>query len=138
VGIENPAESDGIQYLFNTVLDSNAAGITAGRSIYFAPRRVSAMSSAADVPSTFQLAPCWPNPFNPATTFEWAMPHAAHMRLEVFDILGRRVAVVAEGFYPAGLHHKTFDGSELATGVYFVRLDCDGEAFLTQKMLLLK
>ncbi|MFH1010443.1 MAG: T9SS type A sorting domain-containing protein, partial [bacterium] len=138
VGIENGPETDGIQYLFNTTLDSHAGGLCAGRSILFSPPRTSATLSSKGVPSAFYFAPCWPNPFNPKTTFEWGMPHAAQVRLEVFDILGRRTAIVAEGFYPAGYYRRTFDGSGLATGVYFVRLDCDGVLSQTQKMLLLK
>ncbi|MBM3324457.1 MAG: T9SS type A sorting domain-containing protein, partial [Calditrichaeota bacterium] len=138
VGIENGSENDGIQYLFNTTLDSHAAGLCSGRSILFSPPRTSAVPLAKGVPSTFYFAPCWPNPFNPKTTFEWGMPKAAQIRMEVFDILGRRTAVIAEGFYPAGNHRRTFDGSGLPTGVYFVRLDCDGISSQTQKILLLK
>jgi subtilisin family serine protease len=138
VGIENAAEDDGIQYLFNTVLDSHAAGIEPGRSIYFLPHLVSAEPVSAKLPDVFSLAPCYPNPFNPTTTFEWTMPRVAQVRLEIFDILGRHVATVVEGKWPAGLHRHTFDGRHLATGIYFARLRCDGTVVQSRKILLLK
>jgi len=138
VGIENAAEDDGIQYLFNTLLDSHAVGIAASRSIYFSTRLSSVTSSHAELPDVFYLAPCYPNPFNPTTTFEWTMPRVAHVRLEIFDILGRHVATVVEGKWPAGLHRYTFDGRHLATGIYFARFRADGAIVQSRKMLLLK
>ena len=139
VGMENAAETDGIQYLYNTVLDSNAAGVVAGRSIYFTTGDVVFSEPAArSVPGEFYLAPCWPNPFNPTTTFEWGMPQVADVRLEIFDILGRRAAVIADGNYAAGVHRATFDGRALATGIYFARLQANGRIIQNRKMLLVK
>lgn len=139
VGIENGAEDDGIQYLFNTVLDSHAAGVARGRSIYFTTGYVSFSAPArVGLPDAFYLTPCWPNPFNPITTFEWGMPRAARVHLEVFNILGRRVAVVTEGTYLAGVHRHSFDGRDLATGIYFARLSCDGAIVQSRKMVLIK
>lgn len=139
VGIENASENDGIQYLFNTALDSNAAGVTSGRSIYFTTGDVSfSAPTTGKLPDVFYLVPCWPNPFNPTTTFEWGMPHAALVRLEIFDILGRRVALVVDENHSAGIHRATFDGSDLATGIYFARLQANGDVVQTQKLMLIK
>ncbi len=138
VGIENDDENDGLQYLFNTVLDSHAAGVAPGRSICFFPRLTPTGPTSAELPDAFFLAPCWPNPFNPTTTFEWTMPRSAQVHLEIFDILGRHVATVAEGKWSAGTHRVTFDGHHLATGIYFARLRCDGAIIQSRKILLLK
>ncbi len=139
VGMENADETDGIQYLYNTVLDSNAAGIGAGRSIYFTTGDiVFSELVSGNLPGEFYLAPCWPNPFNPTTTFEWGMPKAADVRLEIFDILGRRAIVLVDGNYTAGVHRATFDGSALATGIYFARLQANGRIIQNRKMLLIK
>jgi uncharacterized lipoprotein YddW (UPF0748 family) len=64
----------------------------------------------------------YPNPFNAGTVISWELPAPSRATLEVFDTLGRRVAAVAEGDFPAGRHQAYFDGSRLASGLYFARL----------------
>ncbi|MGA9119804.1 MAG: T9SS type A sorting domain-containing protein, partial [Bacteroidota bacterium] len=61
----------------------------------------------------------------------------SNVRLVVYDLLGREVAVLANGRYPAGRYSFTFDGSGFASGVYFYRLEA-GSSVQTMKMLLLK
>lgn len=65
---------------------------------------------------------CRPNPFNPSTTVAYSLAVGGETSLEVFDLLGRRVARLVEGWQPAGEHRATFDGSTLASGTYLVRL----------------
>jgi photosystem II stability/assembly factor-like uncharacterized protein len=78
-----------------------------------------------------------PNPFNATTTISFDLPRAEHVLLSVFDVTGRCVARLADGIVPAGHHTIAFDGSSLASGVYFYRLDA-GEFRDTRKMILLK
>jgi hypothetical protein len=73
-------------------------------------------------PDAFFLAQNWPNPFNPVTTIELAVPEPSRVQLTVYDALGREVAVLLNTWLYAGRHHATFDGSRLASGVYFARL----------------
>jgi hypothetical protein len=87
-------------------------------------------------PSLFSLS-CYPNPFNPSTRIEFTIPKAGLVSLKVYDVLGREVAVLAEGMMQAGEHDVRFDGSELASGIYFARLEA-GEVSQTRKMVLLK
>jgi hypothetical protein len=87
-------------------------------------------------PSLHSLA-CYPNPFNPTITIAYDLPKAGHISLRVFDLLGRDVAVLKDGFVEAGTHRVTFDGSALATGIYFARLDA-GKFSQTKKLMLLK
>ncbi len=89
---------------------------------------------AADDYATLSAAP---NPFNPVTALSYKLQAASNVKLVVFDISGREVAVLADGFYPAGHHSMFFDGSELASGVYFARLQTGGDNF-TRKLLLIK
>ncbi len=77
----------------------------------------------------------YPNPFNASTMIAYDLPRAGHVSLRVFDLLGREVAVLRDGFVEAGTHRLTFDGSRLASGIYFVRLDA--EEFLQNKKLML-
>ena len=72
-------------------------------------------------PSSFSLS-VFPNPFNPSTEIRYDLPRAGHVSLRVYDLLGREVAVLKDGFVEAGTHRVTFDGSDLASGVYICRL----------------
>ena len=82
-----------------------------------------AEGTSAAVPEDFVLEAAYPNPFNPQTTIGYALPRAADVRLAVYDVLGRQVALLAEGFRPAGRHEAVFDGAGLASGLYFYRLE---------------
>ena len=89
------------------------------------------------LPSRFAIASIWPNPFNPTTEIRYDLPHAGHVSLRVFDLLGREVAVLNDGITDAGTHRVMFDGSGLASGVDFARLDA-GPFTQTKKLMLLK
>ncbi|NBC17995.1 MAG: T9SS type A sorting domain-containing protein [Bacteroidetes bacterium] len=104
-----------------------------------------ATEDEADVPEAFALDAAYPNPFNPQTTIGYVLPEAAEVRLVVYDVLGRQVAVLVEGVRPAGRHQVTFEATDLTTGVYLYRLDAGapgsgpGQAFTqTRRMLLVK
>ncbi len=79
----------------------------------------------------------YPNPFNPATKIGFELPMAANVKLEVFDILGRRVAILIDAPKEAGSHVVRFDGKGLASGIYYYRLQT-GAFVQTRKMVLVK
>lgn len=87
-------------------------------------------------PSSFGLS-AYPNPFNPSTQIAYDLPKAGHVSLKVFDILGREVATLVDDVQPAGVHSMNFDGSNLASGIYFCQLR-SGEFAATRKMVLVK
>lgn len=89
---------------------------------YMTPPAAAKPVAVAALPSEVELGGNRPNPFNPSTTIEFALPTAADITLEVYDVLGRRVATVVEGFHRAGRHQVEFDGSQLSSGTYFYRL----------------
>ena len=80
----------------------------------------------------------YPNPFNPSTTFTWSLPHAANISLILYDLLGRDVAIVFSGRCEAGDHLTVFDGSNLASGTYFARLQTGNRMVATRKVVLMK
>ncbi len=86
-------------------------------------------------PERFALLQNTPNPFNPSTTLSFTLPRAEQISLTVYDITGRRVAEIARGFYPAGMHSTVWDARECASGVYFCTLRA-GKAVETRKILL--
>ncbi|MCX5801336.1 MAG: T9SS type A sorting domain-containing protein [Candidatus Eisenbacteria bacterium] len=83
------------------------------------------------------LAQNFPNPFNPATLLSFYLVEAAHVKLSVFDIGGSEVSVLWQGPMSSGWHTLNWNAPELASGVYFVRLDA-GEIVKTRKAVLLK
>ena len=89
------------------------------------------------LPNGFTLEQNYPNPFNPTTTIAFSLPQASDVRLEVYDILGRQIEARNLNGLPAGDHSVDFDGSSLASGVYFYRVVTD-YASLSRKMLLVK
>ena len=78
-------------------------------------------------PRVFRLGAAFPNPFAATATVPFEVERAGAVRLSVFDVLGRRVAVHVDGDEAAGLHRATLDGARLATGVYLVVLEADGQ-----------
>ncbi len=88
-------------------------------------------------PQDFDLSQNYPNPFNPKTGIRVQLSGDREMRLIVYDLLGREVAVLANGRYVAGEHTFTFDGSTLPSGTYFYRLTA-GKDSAVRKMVLTK
>ena len=98
---------------------------------------VSVPSKEPQIPSEFGLEQNFPNPFNPSTVIRGRWPVASDVKLVVYDMLGREVAVLANGPYPAGRHEFTFDAAGLASGVYYCRLSA-GSSVTSRKMILLR
>ena len=92
-------------------------------------------------PERFELGANYPNPFNPSTMIPYQLPAAMHVRLEVFNLLGQRIATLVDGERPAGLHTASWDatdakGQAVAAGVYLYRLSGDGVQ-ATRSMVLI-
>lgn len=79
-----------------------------------------------------------PNPFNPTTTLSMTLPLATRLKLEVFDIQGRQVTLLADGDYTAGTHQWTVDGSNWATGTYFLSYRLSPGQSGVRRMVLVK
>jgi hypothetical protein len=78
-----------------------------------------------------------PNPFNSTTTITFELPAKSSVKLEVFDITGRAISTLIDGWRNAGWHTVTFDGNGLASGLYFYKMETEG--FIGyEKMVLLK
>ena len=93
-------------------------------------------------PPTFALHPNVPNPFNPETTIRFELPHAAEVKLEVFDILGQKVRTLVTGALPSGTHSAVWHGrndagNPVGNGVYLYQIQA-GEFTQRRRMLLLQ
>ena len=94
------------------------------------------------LPKEFGLAQNYPNPFNATTKIDYNLAGESQVNLEIYDLVGRKVADLATGVQPAGRHQIIWDGvdnrgQEVASGVYFYRLTAGGQT-LTKRMMLLK
>ncbi|HKK72159.1 MAG TPA: C25 family cysteine peptidase [Candidatus Krumholzibacteria bacterium] len=109
--------------------------------------QIATSAPAGDTPGTVRravLSAATPNPFNPRTTIGFALDSASDdVRLEVFDVQGRRVRTLAQGGFAAGRHSVDWSGLDtqgrtVASGVYYAVLEVDGERVGAQKMALVK
>jgi hypothetical protein len=90
-----------------------------------------------EIPSSYYLNQNYPNPFNPTTAISYQVPSASDVNLVVYDILGREVAVLVKERKAPGTYEVKFDGSNLASGVYYVRLQ-SGDYSQVRPMVLVK
>lgn len=98
---------------------------------------MTAVDDEPALPGDFRLSQNYPNPFNAQTTIEFTVPSSGHVRLEAFDLLGRKVAVLVDKRLEAGAHSLVWDCTDLASGVYFYRLTTDDHTAV-RKLTLLK
>ncbi|MBD3165895.1 T9SS type A sorting domain-containing protein [bacterium] len=87
-------------------------------------------------PLDWSLSPGVPNPFNSFTTVELSLPSPGHLDVEIFDLLGRRTATLAQGRYDAGVHRFLFHAEGRASGVYFLRATTPGRETLVRRLTL--
>lgn len=118
-GIWMPATAD---LYFRAVVDYNLVGVD---------------DPVTGMPRKFELRQNYPNPFNARTIIGYSIAKAGHVNLTVYNLLGQRVATLVDEDRQAGQYSETWDGSSIASGIYFVRLQ-SGDSSREMKMLLLK
>ena len=102
---------------FQMPLESNVATV----SITVDP--ISRASIGDETPFAYSLSQNYPNPFNPTTTIAYTIQEPNHVRLTVYDLLGREVAVLVDEMQLTGLHQTQFDAATLPSGMYVYRLE---------------
>jgi len=114
--------------------DSTVADIGA---FYFHQTGIHENRAGHSIPTSFRLYQNYPNPFNSSTSISFALPVPSKAALKIYDITGRHVAILFNGFHEAGTHNVIFDASGLSSGVYFCQLKTYNNSAVT-KMVLLK
>jgi len=89
------------------------------------------------IPQEFNLEQNYPNPFNPTTRIKYSLPVDARVQIIVYDILGKEVAELVDEYKPTGYYELDFNASELASGIYFYKIQA-GRFVETKKMILMK
>ena len=92
---------------------------------------------AAEIPATWALQQNYPNHFNPSTAISFSLPASMLVRLEVYNMVGQKMATLVQGRLAAGSHAATWDAWDAPAGIYFYRLTGEGFSF-SRKMVLLK
>jgi hypothetical protein len=90
-----------------------------------------------ELPQEYALLPVYPNPFNPITTISYYLPHSSEIRVDIYNLLGQRVETLFQGRQEGGAHSVKWDGSDFASGIYFVQLQSQNLT-QTRKMLLIR
>lgn len=89
------------------------------------------------IPESFSLSQNYPNPFNPVTNIKYSIPQNTHVRISVYDILGREVSAPVNEFKQAGSYEVNFNASDLGSGIYYYKINA-GNFTNTKKMILIK
>ncbi len=126
----------------NAAIDTESTIVSAGSGPGFILQKDASVSGLTSVkegspPTGFELYQNYPNPFNPTTVIDYSIPKLTHVTLVVFDVLGRKVMTLIDGNEPPGTYNIRFDGSHLASGLYYYQLDAGG-AIETKKAMLVK
>ena len=141
----NPGDSQSIVIAqFIARGSNNVNSVTKLKSLaeFVANYTVGINQIGTEVPSNFVLSQNYPNPFNPDTRIKFTIPGFSSLNsnvvtLRVFDMLGREVSVLVNEKLNPGIYEVSFDGSKLASGLYFYRLQMDGYSD-TKRMALIK
>ena len=98
---------------------------------------ITGVQNSEEIPGNFVVSQNYPNPFNPSTAIQFGIPTASNVRAVVYNVLGEEVAVLVNGYLPAGYHKFTFTASNLPSGLYLCRVQTDNMT-LVKKMMLAK
>jgi hypothetical protein len=80
-----------------------------------------------NAPREFALLQNYPNPFNPSTTIQYDIPKAAHVRIVIYDVLGRTVETLVDGVQAASTYRVTWNATNFSSGVYFYRIEANSQ-----------
>ena len=112
--------------------------VAVNETIFINPATPTAVSELPGaVPNVFELEQNYPNPFNPSTNIRFSVPHEAPVIVRVYDALGRVQETLVDQVLPAGHYTVDFQAADLASGMYFYRIEAPGFTS-TRKSLLLK
>jgi photosystem II stability/assembly factor-like uncharacterized protein len=157
--VENSTDSSEIQiaeisiielYIILNSVEGDAMGFT-GRLAHLKPSglrdgmnkirekmgREKSQSTNVNIPKQFSLSQNYPNPFNPLTKINYAIPNTTKVTLKIYDVLGKLVKTLVNETKDAGVYNVTFDGSTLASGIYFYKIEA-GDFVESKKMVLVK
>jgi hypothetical protein len=116
----------------------NDIGAFGGPFVNYIPQIPVSVKDETNIsPDSFNLLQNYPNPFNPVTTIKFHLPAESKVTLEIYDLLGNEIALLADEYKEAGTHELTWDASHYPSGVYLCHLNT-GSYTKTKKMIMMK
>lgn len=122
-----PEQPDGLAPVFAAEAVQQLSGVTS----------VADENKTVENPTAFRLNQNYPNPFNPTTEISFSLPEAGKVVLEVYNVLGKKIATLVDGQINAGAHSIIFDAGQLPSGIYFYKFQANNFSSI-KKMNLLK
>jgi hypothetical protein len=126
-----------IGFLYNTDQTANNNGFAVYLDDVFVGNPSSITNLGTGIPTKYELEQNYPNPFNPSTSIKFAIPKASDVKITVFNMLGQVVSIPINENKTAGFYEVKFNGSNLASGSYYYRIEA-GNFLETRKMMLIK
>ncbi len=129
--------------LFNARLNrirmlSDTLGFAVGATVYkYSSGNITSVEPVTEIPETFHLAQNYPNPFNPSTQINYSLQTSAIVSFKFYDFLGNEVQAMVDAFHLEGTYSVTFDAGDLASEVYFYKLEAS-DFVASKKMLLIR
>jgi len=93
--------------------------------------------AVVSAPAKYSLSQNYPNPFNPVTKISFELPEKSFVTMKIYDITGKEISVLVNDYKEAGRHEVQWDGSRLASGVYFYRITAQNYSAI-KRMLMIK
>ncbi len=140
IGIEDGDGAIGIQFLYSGNYDELAMPLENTFAIKYStiePPYVVESLEAQTPPTEFSLGQNYPNPFNPVTAISYQLPASSIVKLGIYDVQGRLVSTLVNGWQNAGSYEVNFDASGLASGIYIYHIEA-GDFIASGKMVLMK
>ena len=103
----------------------------------FNPFALSRESNDKLQPVVYSISEAYPNPFNPVTSFSYSIPEDGMVNVSIYDVSGRQVAELVDGYQSAGSYPVLWDANELSSGVYIIKM-LSGDHTAIQKIMLIK
>ena len=137
--VHDPARQNGEGYEYSKTSISQSWFTKGGVGYTFFPDESVVALDEMDrntLPDQLVLHQNFPNPFNPSTNLRFSLSIAAHIKLSIYDLTGKQIAVLISGYLPAGNHQLAWNAENQASGVYLLRLESDSETQIKRLTLL--
>jgi len=129
IDLMGPFSSLNYYYVVTALYEAGESGpsneVQVGLGLTNGARAFSEAAEATALPTHYELAQNYPNPFNPTTTIRFALPEAGPVKITVYSVLGRKLVDVVDQHYPAGFHQIRFNAQNLASGLYFYKIETE-------------
>jgi Secretion system C-terminal sorting domain len=135
--IDSSYFAPGTEWVWSAPVAGSVYPTWSGQKCYTIWDQLTGVGDGDALPHTFSLAQNYPNPFNPTTSINYSLAEKSHVELSVYNVLGQKISTLVSKEQTAGEYSAPWDASQVASGVYFYRLETE-KFTSTKKMMLVK